>query len=270
MNDYSQLPEYLDLRSRIDDLIGASERGELQISSFLTPMQRSFAEDILKWRGVLKRSLFCGGYSTCERARLIIMPSFVEAQDGDADELCKMFFSDEYRLAVRGLRIQGSGYRSLTHKDHLGSILSLGIERNAIGDVVLIDEFTSVVFCSDKIFQFLDSYLERVANDKVTLSEYFPSEDFDANRRYLRINDTVASERLDSVAAALCGISREKAQTAIRSGMCALNYITEYECDTCVTEGAVISIRGYGKYILRDLSDHTRKGRIRLVADKYI
>ncbi len=270
MNDYSQLPEYRELRSRIDDLIGASERGELQISSFLTPMQITFAKDILKWRGVLKRSLFCGGYSTCERARLIIMPPFVEGQDGSADEICDMFFPDEYRLAVKGLKIQGSGYRSLTHKDHLGSILALGLERDAIGDIVITDEFSAVVFCSDKIFQFLNAYLERVANDKVTLSECFPGDDFDASRHYLRINDTVASCRFDSVVSALCKISREKAQTAIKSGICTLDYITECECDACVLEGAVISVRGYGKYILRDLKDQTKKGRIRLVADKYV
>ena len=37
-----------------------------------------------------------------------------------------------------------------------------------------------------------------------------------------------------------------------------------------VQAGDIISARGYGKYIVRDLSEHTKKGRIRLFADKYI
>lgn len=270
MTDRTQNPEYRELEARIEDYIKKSERGELQISSFLTPMQVFFAKEILRRFSSLERAIFMGGYLDCERARLVLLPTFVEDIDMENGDKLKTYFPDEYNSAVIALKVQGSGYKTLSHRDYLGSILGLGLERDPIGDIVILDDFSAVVFCTESISKFLIEELKSVGSDKVGVCVFMPNDDFCGGRKFQRINDTVSSERFDCVVAAICNLSREKAQTSIRSGLCTLDYMTECECSANVKEGCVISVRGYGKYVIRDISQSTKKGRIRLVADKYI
>ena len=270
MTDRAQNPEYRELEARIEDYIKKSERGELQISSFLTPMQIFFAKDILKRRASLKRAVFFGGYGECERARLLLLPTFAEDIEGENEDKLCTYFPDEYKSACVSLLVKGSGYRELSHRDYLGSILGLGLERDAIGDIVMLDSFSAAVFCTESISKFLIEELKTVGSDKVGVCVFLPDSDFCGKRKYQRINDTVSSERFDCVIAALCNLSRDKAQSAIKGGLCTLDYMTEEECSASVKEGCIISVRGYGKYIVRDISQSTKKGRIRLVADKYI
>ena len=270
MTDKTQNPEYRELEARIEDYTRKSDRGELQISSFLTPMQICFAKEILKYRGMLPRTVFVGGYGSAERERLVLLPAFVESLDGEAKDKLEVYFPDEYREAVICLKIQGSGFRVLSHRDYMGSILGMGIERDVIGDIALIDDFSACVFCTRSIANFILSELDKVGTDKVKVQEYTPPADFDGGRRYQRISDTVASERFDCVVASLCNLSRDKAQGAIRSSLCTLDYMPVEECAVDVCEGSVISVRGYGKFIVRSISDPTKKGRIRLLADKYV
>lgn len=270
MTDRTQNPEYRELEARIEDYIKKTERGELQISSFLTPMQIFFAKEILRRRACLSRAVFCGGYGECERARLVLLPTFAEDIEGDNEYKLKTYFPDEYKSVCIALKVQGSGYKTLSHRDYLGSILGLGLERDPIGDIVVLDDFSAVVFCTESISKFLIEELKSVGSDKVGVCVFMPNDDFCGGRKFQRINHTVSSERFDCVVAALCNLSRDKAQSAIRGGLCTLDYMPVEECAAQVFEESVISIRGYGKYIIRDISQSTKKGRIRLVADKYV
>lgn len=270
MIDKTQNPEYRELEARIEDYIRKTERGELQLSSFLTPMQIYFAKEILKYRGVYSRAVFCGGYDNAERARLLLLPSFTDGLDGEAKDKLADFFPDDSKDAVVCIKIQGSGYRELSHRDYLGSILGMGIERDAIGDIATVDNFCAFVFSSAAMARFIIAELDRVGTDKVKVSVCDLPEGFDGGRKYQRISDTVASERLDCVVASLCNLSRDKAQSEIRGGFCTLNYMPDDECAKDVCEGDIISMRGYGKFIVRSISQPTKKGRLRLIADKYV
>ena len=81
---------------------------------------------------------------------------------------------------------------------------------------------------------------------------------------------TVASERLDCVVAARFNLSREKAQNLIKGGFVEHNYETATKIDVDTKAGDIISARGFGKFVIRDISTLTKKGRLRLFADKYI
>ena len=91
-----------------------------------------------------------------------------------------------------------------------------------------------------------------------------------AHRRFETVSDTVASARLDCVVAALANLSRERAQEAVRSGLCEVEYEVAEVCDMLLEVPCVLSIRGVGKFRLLSLSGPTKKGRLRLMAEKYI
>ena len=69
---------------------------------------------------------------------------------------------------------------------------------------------------------------------------------------------------------ALCSVSREDAASLVLSGKAELNYLTVQQPDRKVAPGDILSVRGYGKFIIDRCEDETRRGRLRLEARKYI
>jgi RNA-binding protein YlmH len=178
--------------------------------------------------------------------------------------------ADTLRDAVCPMLVKGSGFRELSHRDYLGSVLGLGLERDAIGDILIPDAHSAILLTDSRVGDFLTSQMEKVATDTVRVSRLPEGTSLGGTRRLQPVNDTVASERLDCVVAALCNLSREKAQMAVRSGIVELDYEAVEDCSATVDAPAVISVRGYGKFAVHAFDGTTRKGRIRLVAGKYV
>ena len=258
------------LASRVGDCLDRSERGEFVCGNFLTPGEAAICREFLRERRAEQIAFFFGGYRDAERVRMFVIPSYLAGMDGDAELLARTYCSDDLSEAVKAIKIVGSGYRNLSHRDYLGSLLALGIERSSIGDIAILDDRSAVVFCTDKIFEFLMSSIDRIASDKVNCSEFIPSEDFAPKREFLPISDTVASNRLDCVVGALTNLSREKAQTAIRQGLCEVDHLPEDRCDVSVSVPCTVSIRGYGKFKVVSFDGETKRGRLRLIAQKYV
>lgn len=255
------------LEARIEDLFKRSERGEIVYSDFLSPAECKAVEKLMRSKGAVQRCYFYGGYSEAERKRVFFLPEYAEGAE-DFSEIEQYF--DEKPICA--LLICGSGYRKLTHRDYLGSILGLGLERAVVGDIVFRDDAKdeAVIFCDKRIADFLKSELIFIANDKVKVSEITVEENFAPNRNFSHISDTVASPRFDCVVSAVCSLSREKASALIKGGYADLDYETEERPDRNLTVPCIISVRGYGKFRINSLSEHTKKGRLRLNADKYI
>lgn len=262
------------LLARLEDALERCERGTPASISFLTPRQIRWAEEALRQRGAWQSAFLWGGYKDAERATLFLLPEYLLVCLSAAPSLCEpeevLSLLEDAREEVTALCVTGSGFRTLSHRDYLGAILNLGLERDVLGDIAVQNDREAVLFCTATVAQFLLENLERVANDRVTCRAYCPDASFTDGRRYQPISDTVASPRLDCVVAALTNLSREAAQSAIRTGLVELEYEVEERTDLPLEPPAVLSIRGYGRYILRSFDGETRKGRLRMRADKLI
>ncbi|MBQ7383452.1 MAG: hypothetical protein IJV72_01500 [Clostridia bacterium] len=259
--------EFEVLFARIDDICRRAERGELGVSCFLSPREQFFVEKFLLQRGMSGRYLFWGGYGDAERRRAFILPDYIVS--------CEEFSDIEPYVdsqPVCAVRIRGSGYRKLTHRDYLGSVLGLGIERDTLGDIVFEDtqREEAVLFCDGVISDFILDELKKVASDTVRVERAEISRDFAPKRSFAHISDTVASARVDCIVAALCSLSREKASQTVTGGLVEVNFECETRPDRTLAAPCLISVRGYGKFRINAVSEQTRRGRLRLDADKYI
>lgn len=263
------------LEARLMDAIEKSEKGMIAYIPFLTPGERRRAEGILRHAGVYEQACFFGGYAEAERVCLFLAPSYLTEllslpiSECPREELDALF-GETVSDAVCAVRIKGSGFRTLTHRDYLGAVLGLGIERDALGDLAVQEDGSAVLFCSRTLADFLRETLCKVGSDTVRCTDYVPDGTFTDGRHYQPISDTVASARLDCVVAALCNLSREAAQSAIRAGTVEVDYESVERTDFSLTAPATIAVRGYGKFILRAFDGETRKGRLRLRADRLI
>lgn len=268
------------LLSRLDDLCDRGARGEAAVSPYLTPREAKYARLHLSARIRNGTAVLWGGYPEAERVRVFILPDYTEglvapealslqpvtalAEAGLEDT------ADFLRNSVCSFFVKGSDFRELTHRDYLGSILGLGLERDAVGDILIPDAHGAILLTDTRVGDFLLTALTKVATDTVKVSRVPEGTPLAGTRRLQPISDTVASERLDCVVAALCNLSREKAQMAVRSGLCELDYEAVEDCSATVVAPAVISVRGYGKFAVHAFDGTTKKGRVRLVAGKYI
>ena len=254
-----------ELLARVSELMARAERGELTYTHFLTPREQKILAD--RMGGALSTALPLGGYADAERKRLYFLPPYLaELEEPYRSEAIAQMTSE----SLCAVSIKASGYRSLSHRDFLGAILHLGVERDRIGDLCLLSPFEAVLFCDRLMAGFFGESLTRVGSDAVRVSPFLPPEGFDGGKQYLPVSDTVASPRADAVVAALANLSRERAQALFREGRVEIDYEPEEKYDRPVAEGSVIVIRGVGKFTLRALSDKTRKGRYRLLADKHV
>ena len=189
--------------------------------TFAENFGRSFKEDVI--------TVSFGGFSNAERR---IVGFFPQSIYGYASENVSELF-DLFGLCY--VKITGSGYRTFTHRDFLGSVLSLGIKREAVGDIYVAEDKTSAyaVFC-DKVGQYILDTLDTVANDKVKASEISRPLLPDIKYEFSVINGTVASVRLDSVLSEACNMSREKAKQMINSGLVSVNHTVEMRCDSAL------------------------------------
>ncbi len=268
------------LSARLDDLCARASRGAPAMTPFLTPREAAFAARQLAARLSAGTALLWGGYPAAERVRAILLPDYIEGLVDPAaltpDPLAALDaaglseLSELVREAACSLSVRGSGYRVLSHRDYLGSTLGLGVERDAVGDIVCLGEHEALLMTDARMADFLASDLKRVATDAVRVSRVADGAALIPARRLAPIHDTVASARLDCVVASLCSLSREGAQTAIRQGLCELDYEPVTAPDRPVAPPATISVRGYGKFLVEDFDGETRKGRMRLKAGKYI
>lgn len=241
------------LRSRIEDAIYLSEKRHSPcFLGFLDEREQAAARTMLPHLIGRDRYSFYGGYSEAERCILSVYPVFYDVE--------------EYEYPLRTVAFCYRAQKKLTHRDVLGTLMSVGIRRDAIGDILCGDGI-SVVFLRNDITDYVCEQVDRIGGEGVrTIADY--SGELPICIAYEAIQDTIASPRLDSVIKTLIRCSREKAAELIRFGAVSVNHRPVEVVSATVTTEDTVSVRGYGRYIIRQIGPETKKGRLLLFADK--
>lgn len=157
----------------------------------------------------------------------------------------------------------------LSHRDVLGALMGLGIKRDQIGDL-LITLGSVKIICTEKMTDFILQNLTQIGSANVScemdnLASIAPREE-----RCKEITATVASLRIDSIAAAGFGSSRSKMATNIDTDKLKLNWQSVKNASQAVKEGDIISIRGRGRLEVAEIRGKTKKGRTVVLLKRYI
>lgn len=199
-----------------------------------------------------------GGLETAERKIVCFLPVYEEKRE------------DKSYLPFVPLKISSTAGKfsvACSHRDYLGAILSLGIDRGKIGDLIVNDN-SCYVMCMKNIADFLMQELTGVRHNPVSVSEV-SFEEISGKQSFVPISGTVASERLDSILSVMLKTSRSKAIPYISSEKVFVNGKVCTSSSYVPNEGAVISVRGEGKFIYDGAVSETKKGRILVKMRKY-
>lgn len=148
----------------------------------------------------------------------------------------------------------------LSHRDFLGALMNLGIERSTIGDIK-VGEKQAYLFCLDSIAEFICENLEKIrhTNVKCTVTQDFrciPEEEPEV------VNVQVQSLRADALLAKTYNMSREKSLEMFRAGKVYVNGRLCENNSRMIKVGETINARGFGKFTLMGEPRETRKGKL--------
>ena len=239
------------LTARVADAIAAAQDYSTRYIGFLDEHGASVV--LSAARGYPYVRMF-GGYGDAQRVFAAVYPEYCEPDDGD------------YPIAAVTVLSRRSA--QLCHRDYLGSLMSLGITRESVGDI-LCEDGRAVVFLTAGVSDYVLGQLDKVGGEGVKVSRGF-TPPLPQTGSFEEVRLTVSSARLDCIVGALCGKSRTASAELIESGAVSVNSVQCCSVSRKIQQNDKVAVRGNGKYRIDDLSNITRKGRTVLLASKYI
>lgn len=208
-----------------------------------------------------------GGYDFAERQMAAFLPDALSLRTEDAGgDVSDLFSQELYVLRISPLNRKYA--EELNHRDYLGAILNLGIERGKTGDI-LIEDTDALLFVRPQMREFLSEQLTRIRHTSVTV-KVDELTGFHYEPRFEEIKGTVASVRLDSLLSVAFCTSRSKLTGLIEGGKVFVNGRLITTNAYQVKEHDKISVRGMGKFEYVETLTVTRKNRIYVSIHKYI
>ena len=244
------------LEKRLDELaLRCLYTGQACFTRFLEPAHEDAVRSAARRAGV--RADFWGGYEGAERRVAAFCAD--GAPERDAYPVCALRLAWNAKFANPG------------HRDLLGAVMGLGIERETTGDIAM-GEYRggpcAYLFALEDVAGYIAASLESAgrASLKVERAQETPALTPPEGSE-LRL--TVQQERLDAVLAAACRLSRGEAQRLITAGLVKLNHAPCLRADAKLSEGDLISARGYGRVRLDAFEGQSRRGRQVVRAFRY-
>ena len=198
-----------------------------------------------------------GGFPDAERKAACFLP----AESADHMEAKSLF------QVLKISPISEKFASDCSHRDFLGAILNLGIERGKIGDLIVSGNSCYAV-CIPPIGDFLCQELSFVKHNPVICRET-SWDQISCRPSYSEIRGTVASLRLDAAVSLCCSVSRSRAAELCKGERVFVNGSCVTSVSFVPKEGQVISVRGFGKFRFEKLENQTRKGRLLLLFLRY-
>lgn len=164
----------------------------------------------------------------------------------------------------------------LSHRDFLGAIMNMGIEREMLGDIIVKEsdksgrKNTAYIFCVSSMADYIMENLTKVKHTNIKCTVCTPDDMENLKPEKERIHVICASLRIDAVVAAVTKLSRSQTVNLFREKKISLNNRLFENNSYIMKEDDTLSIRGYGKYIYISHGGETKKGRLYIDLEKYV
>lgn len=261
LKDYKKQEDKMLLAQVLDKIEFVKTRGKLEYTDFLDMYQTSLVENFLKKIKFENYKLY-GGYKDAERKVLIIYP----------EKYDEIMLEKNYSKILKAVRVtlpeEEKGKYS--HRNYLGGIVKLGLKREKVGDILVSDTGADIIVMEDfsEILKKELPSLTRFENSKIEIIELK-----DLRKKEIKIEDIkiiVPSLRLDNIVSDLARTSRSKAKQIIEQERVFINGQNETKLSKQIKLNDIITIRGKGRFVIKEFEGTTRSGRQVIVIEKYV
>lgn len=240
--------ENKEIARRVIDLCEiVSKTRSIQCTDFYNPFEVKELSSLINTYDTISFSLI--GNEDSESKAILIYPDYMnEVNAADFVSL---------------IRIDKKDY-DIAHKDVLGSLLSLGIKREKVGDIIINGE-AIYFYIRNEILDYVLLNLEKIKNYGVDLEVIDLETPLARTIDYEEKLVTCASARLDLVLANVYNLSRSDAKNAIEAGLVKINYKVTYKISETLDVGDMVSMRRRGRFIVGDYLGLSKKDKLKLV-----
>ncbi len=159
----------------------------------------------------------------------------------------------------------------LSHRDYLGALMNLGIEREVLGDIITTSDKLTYIICRTSMADYIMENYKTVKHTQVscTLIAEDELDKFSIKPEFEKIVGSVSSLRLDCVLSLAFKKSRTQAAEAIKAGGVFVNSKLTESSSYQLKDGDVVSMRGFGKFIFDSTGGLSKKGKTYIKLLKY-
>lgn len=261
LKDYKKQEDKICLSQLLDKMELSKKNNKIEHTDFLDMYQVALVENFLR-KIQFKNYILYGGYDDAERKIAIIYP----------ENYNEIMVEKNYNKIMQVVRITLSEEEigKYTHRNYLGGIVKLGLKREKVGDILVANEGADIISKSEfsNILKSELSTLTRFSNSKieiVALQQIKPKE-----IKTEEVKIIVPSLRLDNIVSDLAKTSRSKAATIIEQERVFINGQNETKLSKQIKLNDIVTIRGKGRFVIKEFSGTTRSGRFIVLVEKYI
>ena len=223
------------------------------VTKFLTNFEQVILSQIVSYNYSDFKVEFFGGFNDAERKKAKIISN--EYYDVDFDIVClKAKFNNKFN--------------KVEHRNILGAIHNLGINFNRFGDIIVLEDEV-FIFVDEEIADFIS--MEFTKAGRVSLNfERVDLSDVTIKKKYEDFEIISSSFRIDSIVAKITNKSRSKVKEFLEQDFIKLNHVVLRNGEkTCATED-IISIRKYGRFVVKDYSQNKKSLKYRITISKLV
>ncbi|AMY05023.1 RNA-binding protein [Staphylococcus condimenti] len=232
------------------DKVNQAERNYAPVlTNFLDPREQYILEVIVGSYPELNLS-FYGGNSDSERKRAMIAPEYFSPKEED------------FELVLLELEYPEK-FATIDHRNVLGTLMSLSIERDQLGDIVVGDKIQFIL--TKNIESYIMLELKRIKNVPVKLHEVPMQDMIQSKENWTTHQATVSALRLDVVLKEMIRKSRSIAKQYIEKKRIKVNHTIIERPDFQLEPGDLLSIQGHGRARMTEIGPKTKKDKLRIV-----
>lgn len=261
LNQYKKQEDKICLSKVLDKIEEVNKKGKIEYTDFFDMYQVALVKKFLIKNSFTNYMLY-GGFVDAERKVLIVYP---EKYD---EEMLKKNLNKV--LNIVRIKLPEELIGKYSHRNYLGGIVKLGLKREKVGDIIVSEDGADIIVVKDfsEILKEQLLSLTRFQNSKIEI------EDIEKIRKQeLKIEEIkiiVPSLRLDNFVSDLAKTSRNKAAQIINQERVFINGQLETKVSKQIKMKDIITIRGKGRFVVKELSGTTRSGRAVVVVEKFI
>ena len=261
LKDYKKQEDKICLSQVLDKIEFSKTREKIEYTDFLDMYQISLVENFLRKIRFDNYQLF-GGYDESERKILIVYP----------EKYNEKMIEKNYNKMLKIVKVElpEDEHGKYSHRNYLGGIVKLGLKREKVGDILVSNDGADIIVVDDfaEILKNELPSLTRFENSKIYLEELS-----NLRKKEIKIEEIsiiVPSLRLDNIVSDLARTSRSKAAEIINQERVFVNGQNETKLSKQIKLNDVITIRGKGRFIIKEFTGTTRSGRTVIKIEKYI
>lgn len=261
LNDYREKDDKILLSQILDKIEMVEKKNKIEYTDFLDLSQIELVQKFIN-RIKIENYMSYGGFEQAERKIFVIYPekfnsTVVEKNLSNIVQIIRIELPDD----LKG---------KYTHRDYLGAVIKLGIERKKVGDIIVDSNGADIIIDKD-VSKFLVENLgslTRFSKSTITVQNIEDLRPVEIKKEEIEI--IVSSLRLDNVISELARCSRNKALDIINTERVFVNFECETKKTKQIKPGDMVTIRGKGRFFIKEIVGQTRSGRTVIKIEKFV